>query len=331
MTKLIAFIFILALSLSAEESKWDVSKQVAKSKDVNFKVDNGTWMNLDVSPDGKEIVFDMLGDIYIMPISGGKAKVLRSGLAWECQPKFSPDGKKILFTSDISDGDNIWYMDRDGKNPNQVTKENFRLLNNGTWMPDGNFIIARKHFTSERSAGAGEMWMYHISGGSGVQLTKRKNDQQDVNEPFVSHDGKYLYFSEDMYPGGDFQYNKDPNSQIYVSRRYEFESGEIENIISGTGGAIRPVPNHKGDKVAFVRRVREKTVMYIKDLTNNQIYPIFSSLQVITGLLMISILLFGEKVERFGKLMLRIKKVRLFLLKLMLICQLQMQFGLNKI
>ena len=279
MLKFTTLLIILNFFVFAEENKWDVSKQVAKSKDVTYTVDNGTWLNLDVSPDGKEIVFDMLGDIYIMPITGGKAKVLRSGLAWECQPKFSPDGKKILFTSDISGGDNIWYMDKDGKNPKQVTNETFRLLNNGTWMPDGNYIVARKHFTSERSAGAGEMWMYHISGGSGVQLTKRKNDQQDVNEPFVSHDGKYLYFSEDMYPGGSFQYNKDPNSQIYVVRRYNFETGEIDNFVSGAGGAIRPVPNHKGDKLAFVRRVREKTVIYIKDMNTNQIEPVFSDLE----------------------------------------------------
>ena len=109
-------------------------------------------------------------------------------------------GKKILFTSDHGGGDNIWTMDAKGENAKQVTKETFRLLNNGAWTADGNYIIARKHFTSRRSLGAGELWMYHITGGSGIQLTKRKNDQQDVNEPVVSPDGRYVYFSEDMYP-----------------------------------------------------------------------------------------------------------------------------------
>ena len=56
-------------------------------------------MNLDLSPDGKDIVFDMLGDIYIMPVTGGEAKALRTGLAFEVQPRFSPDGKKYRFTS----------------------------------------------------------------------------------------------------------------------------------------------------------------------------------------------------------------------------------------
>ena len=100
-------------------------------------------------------------------------------------------------------------MDSKGGNAKQVTKESFRLLNNATWMPDGQYFIARKHFTSTRSLGAGEMWMYHISGGEGIQITKRKNDQQDVNEPSVSPDGNYLYYSEDV-SGRIFQYNKDP-------------------------------------------------------------------------------------------------------------------------
>ena len=49
-------------------------------------------MNLDVSPDGEEIVFDLLGNIYLMPIDGGVAKVLRESIAYEVQLRFSPDG-----------------------------------------------------------------------------------------------------------------------------------------------------------------------------------------------------------------------------------------------
>lgn len=82
--------------------------------------------------------------------------------------------------------------------------------------------------------------MYHLSGKSGIQITKRKNDQQDVNEPSISKDGRYMYYSEDVYPGGFFQYNKDPNSQIYVINRFDFEKGKIERITGGPGGAARP-------------------------------------------------------------------------------------------
>ncbi len=264
---------------SKSTAKWDVNNPPGQVyKEVSFTVNEGTWMNLDVSPKGDAIVFDLLGDIYTIPLAGGTAKLLRQGLAYEVQPRFSPDGNLILFTSDAGGGDNIWVMDKDGSNARQITKESFRLLNNAVWSPDGNYIIARKHFTSGRSLGAGEIWMYHISGGDGIQLTKRKNDQQDVNEPSASPDGRYIYFSEDMYPGGFFQYNKDPNNQIYIIRRYDREKGSLENVTGGGGSAFRPQVSPDGKTLAFVRRVRTKTVLYLRDLATGEEWPVYDRL-----------------------------------------------------
>jgi imidazolonepropionase-like amidohydrolase/Tol biopolymer transport system component len=261
-----------------EKPVWDVNASHGPSKEVNFTLTEGTWMNLDVSPDGSTLVFDLLGDIYSMPVSGGVAKVLRQGFAYEVQPRFSPDGKKISFTSDAGGADNIWTMNLDGTDPKQITKEDFRLLNNAIWTPDGNYLIARKHFTSTRSAGAGELWMYHISGGSGIQLTKKKNDQQDAGEPWISPDGRYVYYSEDMYPGGSFQYNKDPNSQIYVIQRFDKQTGKTETAVRGPGGAVRPVLSRDGKQLAYVRRIREKTVLFVRELSSGIERPLYADL-----------------------------------------------------
>ena len=262
-----------------DDDAWDIDGAHGGTiKTVAFSTDEGTWLNVDVSPDGETIVFDMLGDLYTLPIAGGEATRITSGRAIDIQPVWSPDGSRIAFTSDRAGGDNIWIVNADGSDPAQVTKEDFRLLNNPSWTPDGNYIVARKHFTSGRSLGAGEMWMYHVDGGSGIQLTARKNDQQDAGEPAVSPDGRYVYFSEDMSGGSTFQYNKDANGQIYMIRRLDLETGELLNYVTGNGGASTPAPSPDGKYVAFVRREREKSALYLFDTRSGAQRKLFDGL-----------------------------------------------------
>ena len=261
-----------------KDEKWDVSKPPGPRHDLPIDVTEGTWLNLDVSPDGKEIAFDLLGDIYTIPIGGGEAKAITSGIAWDMQPRYSPNGKWIAFTSDRAGGDNIWIVDRDGSNPKQVTKETFRLVNEPYWTPDSEFIVVRKHFTAERSLGAGEMWLYHWTGGEGLQLTKKRTEQKDTGEPAFSPDGRYLYYSDDATPGAIYQYNKDPNTQIYVIQRLDRQTGEIEPFVTGPGGSVRPTPSPDGKSLAFVRRVRYQSTLFILDLESGSEWPIFSGL-----------------------------------------------------
>ncbi len=267
-----------------DEKKWDVAAPpYAYDNTVNLDVNEGTWMSLDVSPDGKEIAFDLLGDLYTMPIGGGEAKSLTSGLAWDMQPRYSPDGQWIAFTSDRSGGDNIWVMSRDGRDgrnqPQQVTKESFRLPNSPAWTPDSQFIAARKHFTGTRSLGAGEIWLYHRSGGEGLQMTKRATEQKDDGEPAFSLDGRYLYWSEDSSPGKIYQYNPDPNGQIYIIKRLDRHTGRLIDFVTGPGGSIRPTPSPDGKTLAFVRRVRYKSTLFVKDIESGVERPIFDGLE----------------------------------------------------
>ncbi|MBY0245606.1 MAG: amidohydrolase family protein [Sphingobacteriaceae bacterium] len=272
------FVSFYTFSQDKKEPKWDIEKYRGQTKTVNINTNEGTWMNLDVSPDGKEIVFDMLGDIYTIPITGGDAKLISGGIAWEIQPRYSPNGEYISFTSDKSGADNIWIMNRDGSNKKQVSKENFRLLNNAVWLPNSEYLVARKHFTNTRSLGAGELWMYNIHEGEGVQLTKHKNDQQDAGEPNVSPDGKFVYFSEDVSPGPNFEYNKDPNGLIYAIRQLELSTGKISNLIAQQGGAVRPQISPNGKLMAFVKRVRLKSVLAVQNLQTGEEWPLSDDL-----------------------------------------------------
>ena len=274
----------LMTAASAEDSdkkpEWNVSEPPGRQQKVNLSVDNGTWLSLDVSPDGKTIAFDLLGDLYLLDIAGGQARSLTSGLEWDMQPTFSPDGRKIAFTSDRGGGDNIWILDVGGgeASAKALSKEKFRLLNQPAWDPNGTHIAGRKHFTATRSLGAGEIWAFHVEGGSGVQLTKRKNDELDLGEPSFSPDGKYLYYSLDATGGKRFQYNKDPNAGIYAIERLDRQTGKIERILSGSGGAVAPTPSPDGRYLAFVRRIRGKSHMMLMDLQDQSVRSLFDGL-----------------------------------------------------
>ncbi|MFN3899634.1 MAG: amidohydrolase family protein [Alishewanella aestuarii] len=268
----------LPIQADTPATEWQVNAPQGEFSQVDIQVQQGSWMNVSVSPDGKTIVFDLLGDIYSMPISGGAATALTNDIAWNMQPVFSPDGKYIAFTSDRDGGDNIWIMRPDGSEPRAVTKESFRLLNSPAWSPDGQFIVARKHFTASRSLGAGEVWQYHISGGNGVMLTERPNDQKDLGEPAFSPDGQYIYFSQDDTPGKTFHYSQDSESGIYAIKRFERATGNIEVLLAGAGGAIRPTPSPDGKYLAYIRRVDFQSTLFLYDSTSGEHIKLYDGL-----------------------------------------------------
>jgi imidazolonepropionase-like amidohydrolase/Tol biopolymer transport system component len=281
---------------SSTAVKWDVATPPTDGTnggwgwhDAPLDVATGTWMSVDVSPDGATLVFDLLGDIYTMPIAGSAdgalVKCIAQGLQWDMQPRFSPDGQWIAFVSDRTGkdgkgGDNIWIMKTDGSQPRQVTHETFRLVTQPAWMPDSQYIVARKHFTGRRSLGAGEMWLYHVSGKTdGVQLTAKQSEQKDTGEPAVSPDGRYLYYSLDATPGGSFEYDKDGNPGIYAIDRLDLKSQLTERLIAGPGGACRPVPSPDGKQVAFVRRVRYVSTLFVMDLQSGSARALYAPLE----------------------------------------------------
>jgi imidazolonepropionase-like amidohydrolase/Tol biopolymer transport system component len=268
-------------SPAAKPEKWNVNAPPGlNTREIRINVDNGTWMNVDVSRDGKLIAFDLLGDIYVMPIGGGTPTRIAEGLAYEQQPRFSPDGKRIAFVSDRGGGDNIWVMNVDGSDKRQVTKEDFRLLNQPSWSPDGRFIVAKKHFTTSRSLGTGEVWLYHVSGGGGVQLVKRASEQlqKELGEPIYSADGKSIFYTRDVTPGPVFEYAQDSNTNLFDIERYDLATGEVLPVVTGLGGSVRPTPSPDGKKIAFVRRERARSKLYVKDLVSGEERKVYDGL-----------------------------------------------------
>lgn len=262
-----------AATAPAKDAKWDVNAPLYTTlTQVPIRTDEGTWMDVDVSPDGRQIAFTVLGDIYTMPIAGGTPRRIAEGLAWEVQPRFSPDGGRIAFTSDRGGGDNIWIMNVDGSDKRQVTKEDFRLLNQPSWSPDGEYIVAKKHFTTQRSLGTGEIWIYHVSGGGGVKLVARANEQlqKELGEPIYAPDGGAIYYVRDVSPGNTFAYAQDSTQGAFAIEKIDLKTGEVTTAVSGYGGAIRPQPSPDGKWIGFIRRNKDQSELWIRDLATGQ-------------------------------------------------------------
>jgi Tol biopolymer transport system component len=267
-TPLCAMLLISIATLAQEpkkEEKADTTKKEKpkpKKKDlpleisrrVPIKTNEGTWMSLDVSPDGKTIAFDFLGDIFTMPVTGGKPTQFTSGMAFDSNPKFSPDGKKLLFISDRSGGQNIWWFALDKSDSLQVTKGNTDNYQSAEWTPDGTYIIGSRGVRNLK------LWMFHKEGGSGAQLISKPENLKTV-EPAFGADGRYIWYA---LRNNAWNYNAQlPQYQLGI---YDRETGESETQTSRYGSAFTPTLSPDGKWLVYGSRYNDKTGLVIRDL-----------------------------------------------------------------
>lgn len=238
-----------------EASKKKEGLPLKAGRTFEFDVTEGSWMSLDVSPDGQTIVFDFLGDIYSMPISGGEAFQLTSGMGFDSQPRFSPDGKKVVFISDASGGEGVWILDLESKEKKQITKGKNDEYQSPDWSPDGKYIIASKD-----TPGNHKIWLYHVEGGTGTALVKEPNNLR-MTEGAFSPDGRYVWFSRRT---GTWNYNASlPQYQIAV---YDRKTGEISIQGSRYGSTFRSTPSPDGKWLVYGTRHDEHTGLVLRNL-----------------------------------------------------------------
>lgn len=226
------------------------------SRLIDFSTNEGTWISLDVSPDGNTIAFDLLGDIYTIPITGGVANPVTKGNAYDLKPRYSPDGKKLLFISDRSGADNVWYIDFEEKDTVQVTKDPALNHFSAVWSRDGKYIVTSKGKMLP------QLHIVNINGGGGLPIPKQTIKYID---PFFSGDGKWIYSSVRSRP---WDYNA--AFPQYSIAAYNFEKDEWKSIASRYGSAFSPTLSNDGNWMVYATRYETETGLILRNLKTHE-------------------------------------------------------------
>ena len=237
---------------------------------VSFTTNEGTHLSLDVSPDGRSIVFDMLGDIYVLPITGGEAKALTRGLALDTQPVFSPDGQTILFISDRSGAENLWKMDADGGNARQISYyDDNPVWVSPEWSPDGSRIIASRYWSDRNSY---ELWQFDPEPGSmGEAWREQKSGREGA--------GSFSSLGPTFHPGGCNHFLASRSADdvafdqlaTWTIVSIDAETGEEQTLAgSEINPAMRPRLSPDGTHLAFAERQDNRTFLKLKVLGSGE-------------------------------------------------------------
>lgn len=246
---------------------------------LDFVTDEGTWMALDVSPDGRTILFDLLGDIYALDTGGGEARPLLQGMAFETHPVFSPDGETFAFISDRSGSANLWVASVDGGELKQLSfDEGATFFSSPAWSADGRSVYVSRavHYVL-----AFELFRYGVEGGEGERITNAKpsghegfDARHNALGAVASPDGRYLYYATKH--GSTWSDNDPPNWSI---ARKDLASGEEDILVStDSGGGMRPALSHDGRYLAYGSRFGVQTGLRLRDLETGEdrwlVFPI---------------------------------------------------------
>jgi len=266
---------------------WDITQAGEPGRPVSFTVEEGTWISVDVSPNGSTLVFDLLGDIYSLPAQGGEARLLRGGPALERQPRFSPDGRQIAFISDADGADNVWISDSDGERAKQLSAETLNRVSSPAWSSDGAYVAVTRVTTTVTEGFASALHLYHLAGGAGHILVPPPQPRNGVSEPVFTRDGSALFYTEDTFPGG-LPNLRDANQPNYAIVRRNLASGASERIIQGYGSATTARISPDGRRIAFIRRIKDRTVLFVREISTGVETPVYDQLardsQVLLGM-----------------------------------------------
>jgi len=228
-------------------------------------------MSVDLSPDARWVVFDLLGHIYRVPVDGGEAESLTqgSGVALNYHPRFSSDGLQVAFVSDRSGQDDLWVMNADGTDPRPVAQDYNSHVLEPVWSPDGESVIVRRQQVQwpdapERTT----IWRYPVEGGPGEELVGPNEViswpwvPRGPSWPSISGDGGSLFYQIFTGTGARKSSSIDVFQGSWQIRRVDLRTGTDTGVTSGLGGGFAPEISPDGRWLAFAQRIPDGVLVY---------------------------------------------------------------------
>lgn len=249
----------------------DAAAAPQESQALSFTTTEGTWISLDVSPDGEEIVFDLLGDLYAIPSAGGNARRLTGGSAYDSQPKFSPDGEWIAFVSDRDGADNLWLMSQDGERFRRLSDNRHSLSISPVWTPDGKHILVAENIEYLSNP---RLRIYSLDADAETNWRSKALSKVRGLGGSMSPDGRHLYFSA-RSAADKARYN----ATLAQIVRLNLKTGEAVPVTNGAGGGVGPVLSPDGRLLVYATRRKGRTALRVRDLQTGADRQLLSSVQ----------------------------------------------------
>ena len=210
------------------------------------------WLrDVQVSPDGSQVLFCYKGDIYKVSAQGGTAAQLTTQASYECSPVWSGDGQQIAFASDRHGNLDVFVMSADGGPATRLTYQSVAEVPQA-FTPDGQWVFFGASIQDPAksvmfpTSDLPELYKVPVKGGRTLQVLGTPAEMLTF-----APDGKSFYYQDRK--GYEDEWRKHHTSSITRDVWfYDAQNGQHTNVTAHAGEDRNPVVSADGKRLYFL-------------------------------------------------------------------------------